>query len=458
MSTKTFSRRIPNILKNNLKPQKVTEVTLDETSKICNNVKENVQNSFNQITVLSNSSSEKKCIKKGNKYRRSSSRRKQEHSFTDVWQESLSWNMYSFMDDKGNSKACIKRKKSRYFSKKQSKKCEVPTTKIEKPKENLLPAISHDISTELTSEFHDGSFLEETEAVDLQNPIDFSSNEIFSNFNYKFQDANEITSFTEYTMDSDEIFNSFGTMCDSRICEKEYDINDNEIDTHKSQYVTSTECWDKDTQLVDEKEPSCSTDCCSYCLEDCASHWIATSKLKHMMSLKNKFLSESSVTTENDINYQVNTGYSTVDTLEEDFDENSTCWLITCTPETSSSCELQDTESSCIDTNNCYNQQDIKKETLEDLTTIERKEYNASTDDSNNSPIKSSMDAVFYESDENIKVKYQEDTLQDQEYSEKDTIDERFQCVLCPLMFSSARTLAVHQAAAHGDTSFIAAD
>ncbi|XP_015431675.1 PREDICTED: asparagine-rich zinc finger protein AZF1-like [Dufourea novaeangliae] len=422
--TKVSTRRVPNILKNNMKLHTATKTAPNETNS-----------GFNHI----NSPSKRNCIKREGE--RSSHRRKQEHSFMDVWQE----------------------------------------------KEKSLFPKSHDISTEFIPEF-DVSSLQETEPKNLQDSIDFSSNEIFSKFNYELCGVNNMSDFTDYTTDLNETCNSSITIYDSSIYEKKLDVNDNEIDICKTfqsslmnikhneedvstaQYSTTSEYWANYLSQLNDENPNCSSDlCCGYCLEDYTFHRVVSSGANTSTTMKNKVLSETidgnSVTKNNDINYQNNcdcsSSYitkadvcSTAATLTEEYSANSS-YLLTIDSKVCPQNVLENTESSFTESIISSNEEDTKKEIFKEPIAVKEKEYNTSNELSSDPFFESRVDSVFQKSEDSMEFQYHTDALQTQMFAEDNTIGEEFQCLLCPLTFSSTRTMAIHQAGAHGGTYII---
>ncbi|XP_076660346.1 uncharacterized protein LOC143363669 isoform X2 [Halictus rubicundus] len=475
-NTITLTRRIPNILKNSPKMHKVVKEPSNETVSV--NMKENIQEAYNSVTTLDGSSSKRSCIKTGNKCKKSIRRRKQEHNSIDICQKSPNWNIHTFVDDQNEINNCKKEKRIRPGIKKPKRRNKLPALETKKQKENLLPPISHDISTEFTTEFHVVPYLGETKPIDLQDSIDFSSNEIFSNYD-----------FTEYTVDFNKTFNSSNTIYDSEICEKEYDMNGNEVDTYEIQYSTLSECCSKN-----DKKPNYSLNpCCSYCHEDCAAHWIAISEQKNMVSAKDRVLSDNIVMNDSEINRQAkfDCSYLTVveddinstseflnekynennshlpipnipdiDTFNEKCNENSLYLLneecnennlYTDTPnmpEIVSQYKLENAElSSTESTISCI--ENIEEGILKELTEIENAECNMYNDINDDFLHQLDLAITSLESKEM-------DALQAQVYTEEAENNDELQCLLCPLTFFSARTMAMHQAGAHGGISSIA--
>ncbi|XP_076287656.1 uncharacterized protein LOC143212602 isoform X2 [Lasioglossum baleicum] len=471
-STITLTRRIPNILKNNPKVLKTVKEPLDKVV----NMKENIQEPYGSIITLDSSSSEKSYVETDNKCKKSTRKRKQEHNFIDMWQKSPTWNIHTFVDDNKEIKNCKKGRRTRASTRNNKGSNKLPALETKKHNENSLPPTSHNISAESMTKFHVASYLGETTPIDMEDFIDFSSNEIFSNYD-----------FTEYAIDFSKTFNSSSTIYNSEICEKEYDMNANEVDMDEIQCSTLSECLSEN-----DKEPCYSSNsCCSYCHEDCATHWIAISEKNNMLSMKDRVLSDNVVINDSEMNSQVKINCSCLPVAEADINstnesfnekfyesysrlpisampnnctssekcnENSLCLLneehnesnsymdTSNIPEIVSQYILENVELSPMEsTISCI--EDIEEGILNEFTEIENTECNTYNDDN----FLNELDLALA----SLEAK-EMDTLQAQVHTEEDVNRDELQCLLCSLTFYSARTLAMHQAGAHGGISFIA--
>lgn len=463
-STVTLPRRIPNILKNNVKMHKTVKEPLDKVV----NMKENIQEPYSSVIALDSSFSEKSYVETDNKCRKSTRRRKQEHNFTDLYKKSPTWNIHTLVNENKE----IKRRRTNASTRKNKSRNKLSVLKTKKQNENSLPSTSHNISTEFMTEFHSASYSREIKPIELQDSIDFSSNEIFSNYD-----------FTEYATDFKESFNSSSTIYDSEICETECDINGNELDMDEIQCSNLLECLSENNN----ESGYFSNSGCDYCHKDCATHWIANSGKNKMLSVEDRVLSDNVIIDNNEFNCQLkidcsgipvakadinstdeyfnekyNENYSCLSipaipnscTFDEKCDENSFYLLneehnesnsdmdISNIPEIVSQYTLENAVLSPMEsTISCI--EDIEERNLNELPEIENAECNAYNNIYDNFLHKLDLSIALLEADEI-------DTLQTQVYTEEDADGNVFQCSLCSLMFCSARTLAMHQAAAHG--------
>lgn len=292
------SRKVPNILKNKSKSERIFEADATKSNSFKDVTKKDQHESlYNPDSISEYNSSENILTKKEKKHKRVSRRRKQELNFTNVCHELPKWSICSFVDDKkkmigkklGKPKtleSLTQGKKLKHHSRKQNKKQQISILK-NKGKEKYLPSISQDILTDYSSECQNLSFSKEIESNDLEDLIDFSSNEIFNKFNYEFYNNNSDC----YTC------NSLSAIHESDSYENIFDINDNEVDicnttlysslTDNEQdeknisikkFMMSPDYKSEDLSFSSDNKSKCSSDSfCNYCFEDCVSNWIETS-------------------------------------------------------------------------------------------------------------------------------------------------------------------------------------
>ncbi|OAD58819.1 Zinc finger protein 37 [Eufriesea mexicana] len=436
------SRTIPNILKSSSRSHRFskTDVTkLNYSLKDVTNT-EHVPVLFVPNTVPEHTFNENTLVKKQTEHKQVSRRRKQEFSFVDIWHDLPNWSICSFVDDKkkmSDKDFCIstklensaQKKKLKRYIKKQNKKQAIPVLKNE---EDHLSSMSQN---DWTSECQLFPFLQEIESNDLQDTIDFSSNEIFNKFNYEIYNNNNSDCFTWYVMNSDKICNSLNTKHNSNNCE-ECDINDNEVDTCETAVQWSlidNEQIEKDSltrksvmfseypsetlSLFSDKKSKCSSNsCCDYCFDDCVSNWIATSGTSAFA--KNKVLTETfnevSQTELNSSHLDISK-YNTYLSNDASLSETESCFQI-----------INDTNASL--TESYENGEDIEEEMFKQSTYMKQQdEYSIPMEDL-----------------------YVTGTEQIEDNDEHNTNKNEFQCLLCPLTFSNTRTMAMHQTAAHG--------
>lgn len=300
------SRKVPNILKNKSKSERIFEADATKSNSFKDVTKKDQHESlYNPDSISEYNSSENILTKKEKKHKRVSRRRKQELNFTNICHELPKWSICSFVDDKkkmigkklGKPKtleSLTQGKKLKHHSRKQNKKQQISILK-NKGKEKYLPSISQDILTDYSSECQNLSFSKEIESNDLEDLIDFSSNEIFNKFNYEFYNNNS-DCYTCYSMNY-ETCNSLSAIHESDSYENIFDINDNEVDicnttlysslTDNEQdeknisirkFMMSPDYKSEDLSFSSDNKSKCSSDSfCNYCFEDCVSNWIETS-------------------------------------------------------------------------------------------------------------------------------------------------------------------------------------
>ncbi|XP_076174330.1 uncharacterized protein LOC143150156 isoform X2 [Ptiloglossa arizonensis] len=430
---KMSTRKIPNILKNNFKLQRISEVLPMETNTTIIDTKQN------SSTMPDSSFIEKKCIRKKSKHKKASEKRKQEYKFNDIWYGSTNWASNSCIDDRKKMlqqnlftsvevKDPMQKEILSNFITKQYEEHEIPVFKTDY-KYNLLSPTLHNISKEFIPEFR-------------ENSIDFSNNEIFSNFNYESYGINNLDYLTNYTVDSDKMCHSLNTIHDHDIYKKKCDVNSNKVDIYEipccsliqdkqndeealsDQSLMFSKCCNENTLFLNDKKPNCLSElCCDYCPEECASHWVSTTKLK------NEF-NKNSITMNNDIDNQVNLNcsnsqsvktdvYLTDVNLKERYSAKNSCSLTT-DIESLSHYPLENPILSLDELSTFYNDTDIKKE-----VTKEMKNNNCT------------------------------DTLLIEENKKYNPGDKEFQCSLCPITFSTISAMSIHHAKAHGGSYLI---
>ncbi|XP_043579569.1 asparagine-rich zinc finger protein AZF1-like isoform X1 [Bombus pyrosoma] len=428
-------RTVPNILKSSSRSHKISEV--DATKPNC--FLEDIVKTEQQVLLVPDAASKhiqsENTFVKEAKYKKVSRRRKQKFSYVNAW------NICSFVDKEKevlDKNICMsteidsstQKNKLKHYANKQNKRQGISILKSEQ--ERLVSSMSQNVLTDCTSKSQFLSSLEEIESNNFQDSIDFSSNEIFNTFYYESYDSNKLDFFIGYTENSDDTYNSFSSKhSDYQV--KELDMNYNEIDTYETMAdwslteneqdeidisirkpVMSPDYWIED--LFSDRKSKCS--CCDYsCYEDYAPNLITTSEIntytKDRLSTE-IFNDDSQANLDNTDLYTSNSTYVTDNVLSEDSSR-------TCSP-------LIDIESSLQITD------DI------DSTLIKFFNYSCQKD------IKEGISKQFTYTQE------QEETLQIQDSNEYKHITEKneFQCSSCLLSFASARTMAIHQAAAHG--------
>lgn len=314
-------RRIPNILKNSARLNRSFEVDEEQTKCSFTNISSVEQN--RQIPVTADDLSEDTLaenllIKKRNKCKRLSQRRKQKHHFVDVGHELPKWSTCSSIDgDEETLGAKIRvpttlrasaqgRGLKRY--RKRNRKQEVAVVESNE-KEDLPASESQNISLDFDPEYGASS----SSSKDFPDTVDFSSNEIFHKFNYEFYGNNSSNCSSWYMADFDEVHDPFNATLDSDIFEMKYDINGNEIDTCKtavdwslnekmkegrniseSESLMPSELLSEDTSLSSEqKSEDVSNSYCDYCFEDCVSNWLTTEQEQNRMYIKHELLPDS---------------------------------------------------------------------------------------------------------------------------------------------------------------------
>nr|XP_034174848.1 protein RPN4-like isoform X2 [Osmia lignaria] len=442
-------RTIPNILKNNSKLNKKIFSQLNETDENQNNV---------QIPfIYKNPFQENKCFKKETKCKYLSRKRKQGLGFTDVWNEYPSWNIDSSVDDKKKIsnksfhtslklEAPTKQRKLTCHTKQQDIKHEMSLLKT-KQNEN-----SCNIPTNYSSEY---ICLQEFECTDFQDSIDFSGNEIFSKFNYELYSDNNLTGSNMYMLNSNETYNSLSTTNNSDTFEKEYDLNSNKVDTSNEGYRSLTneslafsQHLEKDILLLNNNKLDWTCDShCDHCLENCVSSWITANETINNAFQKDKMLAgiinPKAIHTDNEIDldstdiydiYLATDTSSKADSTRTLSSENSIDNIDLSLPELASYCD----EYNIVE--------EISKKAI---NSDETKKFNTLND----------FDDVLLETDFDIPTPASGKEINEYpiniSQSEKDyeyncSNNKKFECSVCSLTFSKARTFAMHQAGAHG--------
>ena len=286
------SRTVPNILKSNSRSHQIFKT--DAAKSNC--FFEGITDTKQVLVAASKHTVSGNTFAKEIKHKKISRRRKQKLNYMNNCNEP-NWNIFSFVDkekemlDKNicmstELKSCTQEKELKHHTNKQDKK---QRTVFKNDQERS--SMSDHTLTDFTSECQIFSSFEGIDTNNLQDSIDFSSNEIFNKFNYEFYDNNNLDCCTKYIENSDDTYNSFNTKYDSDYI-KECDINDNKIDTSEAYWsltnyeqseidvsitrsMIAPEYWNAD--LSNEKSKCSSNSCCDYCLEDCVSNWITTS-------------------------------------------------------------------------------------------------------------------------------------------------------------------------------------
>ncbi|XP_031364704.1 uncharacterized protein LOC102678060 isoform X2 [Apis dorsata] len=442
------SRKVPNILKNKSKSERIFEAdaTKSNSFKDVTN-KDEHESLFNPDLISEYNSSENILTKKEKKHKRVSRRRKQELNFTNICHELPKWSICSFVDDKkkmigkklGKPKtleSLTQGKKLKHHSKKQNKKQQISILK-NKGKEKYLPSISQDILTDYNSECQNLSFSKEIESNDLEDLIDFSSNEIFNKFNYEFYNNNS-DCYTCYSMNY-ETCNPLNAIHESDSYENIFDINDNEVDIYNTtlyssltdnehdeknisirKFMMSPDYKNEDLSFSDNKSKCSSDSFCNYCFEDCVSNWIETSAAsihsEAFNDIKQNNLDSSSFH---------NPKYN--EYLNDDREYSSRRSSLT---ESECSLEITDDIDSLLTEFERYSDEKKNSETeifKQTIYTQKQKEYDGSMENLH---------------DTNI--------LQIQDDNGTNISKDKYKCLSCSLKFSNTRTLAMHQAGAHG--------
>ncbi|XP_053979578.1 uncharacterized protein LOC128876855 isoform X2 [Hylaeus volcanicus] len=478
---KASTRTVPNILKNNLKWHR-TLVKVPIETHTALNTEQGAQVSLDNLR--------KKMVKTEVKCR-SSTKRKQKYSFKDIWYELPNWDIHSFLDNKKKSlnknlfpsaklKASTQKQMLKHLTKRRHKKHDVSVCNTEQ-KKDLTSSISHDLSKEIIPEFRIFPASQKNDLNDLQIPIDFSSNEIFSEFNYESYGLSNLNYLTDYTISLDETHNSLSTTHDSDISEKKYDINGNELDIHETyliqdkqsdeevspdQSLTSSEYWCKEVPIFSNKKFNFSSEfCCSHCLDDCVSNWVTTSEANNNIRMKNKVLSgiseKQSIISNNSIADQENFNcsnshttetyaYSTDDSLDGECSEQYSCSLMSETQ----TCFKSPLENIVI--TDLYGETDIQENiSTETSNTVQQEECNELSNDNNVFSSEFDCDSRFRNSAEQGTNNNYTNILLTEENISYNKDKNGYQCLLCPISFSTARAMAMHQAGAHGGTYII---
>lgn len=443
-SNKISTRTVPNILKNNLKSHRASEIAPTETDVVRNSTETSVQFLINSTVKPSGSLLKNESTKKESKRKRLSHRRKQEHNYTDIWQDLPNWNTYSLIDEENevsntslyaspDLETSKQEKKLKRHVKRPNGKHKMSVLKSERNKDSS-PPISRDLSMDFVSDFHTFPSSQETEPKDSQDPIDFTSNEIFSKYNYECPGTNKFDCFAECIMVSHETCDSLSIIHENDFHEKGYDMNGNEIDVQKParcssmhneqnegplkrQTLIPSEYWSEDVPVLCNKNPNCSSDlCCGYCQEDCVSNWITSSGAQNVTLTKNKVLTEA--LNENLINECSNTDhqinfrrsdlhvtwsdeYSTDDTLKEENADNNS---IIVGAEVYPQCAFENNiELPLFDLTTMHNEDGVEKNIFEESTsTVEGREYELLDDSNDISLLESDTDLLLYISEEEM--------------------------------------------------------
>lgn len=443
-SNKISTRTVPNILKNNLKSHRASEIAPTETDVVRNSTETSVQFLINSTVKPSGSLLKNESTKKESKRKRLSHRRKQEHNYTGIWQDLPNWNTYSLIDEENevsntslyaspDLETSKQEKKLKRHVKRPNGKHKMSVLKSERNKDSS-PPISRDLSMDFVSDFHTFPSSQETEPKDSQDPIDFTSNEIFSKYNYECPGTNKFDCFAECIMVSHETCDSLSIIHENDFHEKGYDMNGNEIDVQKParcssmhneqnegplkrQTLIPSEYWSKDVPVLCNKNPNCSSDlCCGYCQEDCVSNWITSSGAQNVTFTKNKVLTEA--LDENLINECSNTDhqinfrrsdlhvtwsdeYSTDDTLKEENADNNS---IIVGAEVYPQCAFENNiELPLFDLTTMHNEDGVEKNIFEESTsTVEGREYELLDDSNDISLLESDTDLLLYISEEEM--------------------------------------------------------
>ncbi|KOX80625.1 Zinc finger and SCAN domain-containing protein 5B [Melipona quadrifasciata] len=431
------SRTVPNILKSNSRLHRIFKTDAAKSDCFFDGIADTKQ----VLVVASEHTMSGNTFAKEIKHKKVSRRRKQKLNYVNTYHEP-NWNIFSFVDkekemlDKNISmstelKNCTQEKELKHHTNKQDKKQGISVLKNDQERSSM----SDHTLTDFTSECQIFSSFEEIDSNNLQESIDFSSNEIFNKFNYEFYNGNNLDCCTKYIENSDNTYNSFNTKYDSNYI-KEYDINDNKIDTSEAlsywsltdneqgeidvsikRSIIASEYWNAD--LSNKKSKCSSNSCCDHCLEDCVSNWIATSGAS--MFRKDRLLTET-FNDDSQVNWNNSDLHISNGTYLTDNEDNTR----TLSPVTEIENSLQVTDDinpALTKFLNYSNEKGIKGEIFKEKTDTEIQEEN-------NVLVKNLC--VKNNKSKNIKKR------------------NEFQCLSCSLTFSSARTMAMHQAGAHG--------
>lgn len=293
-------RKVPNILKNSLKIHVTAEVPLLETIESpidMVDVDDIAETSFNSTVMSDSTVSEGKLInEEPNKGAKKLFRkRKQKYNSTNVRQDYENWDMESWFIQgaqelvvkKERSRTCSQKTKLRLRKKIEKVKPKNTVRKQSKKEQDLLSSgtgDSRDTVTDGNFEYPTYSSVLQENEQGLQNYIDFSSNNIFNEFDYEFSTVEYSDYLRKFVTSSNETHSSIHG---SDTYDKEYDINGNDINTCslmpdkayeqstlENQYsmTESVGKWRKDILFLGNNEPKCSFEsdsCCNYNSEEC---------------------------------------------------------------------------------------------------------------------------------------------------------------------------------------------
>ncbi|CAK9795568.1 Zinc finger protein 131 [Anthophora quadrimaculata] len=427
-------------------------------------------------TLLDHHFSENIFIKKENKHEKISHKRKQKLSFLNTWHDLPNWNISSFTDDKkevlGENifhrstrlEVSTERRKIKQCNKNQVKKQGISVLR-NKQKENPLLPMSHSVSTDFNSECQTLPSLADTESKHLQDSIDFSSNEIFNQFNYEFYDNISLDRFTWHLTDFDETYTSLSTTYDNDTYGKAYDINVNEIDlyettTHRSltqnkqnkenismkQSLMFSEYQDEDI-LTNDTNFKCSCgSCCDF--NDSASSWIINNGV-HTFT-KDKLLAETlNENAQIQIkNLHLNITKSSEDLINDTLNNLNSEKTHSSLTDTESLLQYADhIDSPLIEFASYSNAKDKDTEIYTEATcTQENQEFNVISNSSEETNSNEILE-MFKNETRNL---HDTDVTQAEGNKVCNRNKKKFQCLLCSLTFLNSRTMAMHRAAAHG--------
>lgn len=338
-SNKASTRTVPNILNR----RKICEMAPAEMDIVFTNTETNTEILFNSGTMSDRPVLKSESVKKEGKHKRLSHQRKQEHSLNDTWCELPHWvtsvvnDEQELNNDSSTELKNAKENKLKLRPRKYNKKRKTSVAEAEQKKE--LSSMSGKAHKDSLPKFHAFCPLQEMEYKNLQDQVDFSTNEIFSKYNYEFYVTDKLDCFTDCVVDSDDTHNSLSTVYDNDIHEREYDINGNELDVYDVTYcspvksdrneetalanqsVSCLEYWDEDILLLSNEE----LNCYDHCLEGCTSNSIKTRGVRNYSVTKDKILTETvkenSSGTIHNSNYQAHFEY--VDLYNTNTDTNS---------------------------------------------------------------------------------------------------------------------------------------
>ncbi|XP_076238927.1 uncharacterized protein LOC143182070 [Calliopsis andreniformis] len=432
ISNKILTRTVPNILKHH----RVRETVPTEVDIVPMNAEINTEIPFDSTTIPDRQFFEQESIKKEGKRKKKSHKRKEHQSFSNRWHELPSWSIYSSTDNKQGTlnENLFKASELRNTSgekelkciKKHSRRHKVSTVKNEQTKELLFP-VSYDVFMDSPPDFQSFYALQEIEDKNLQDSVDFSSNEIFSTYNYELYDVNKL----DY-LNSEETYTSLSTIYNNDIYETQFDINGNKNQHEKADCLSNT--W------------------CSSCLNDYTIDCTMTSGLENHTFTKDKVLTET--LNENLVNNEYQVYFNCLDSHVTNTSINDDA-LKKCNIETSLTIDtevfpqylFENIELPSTDLSTFYEETHGGKNiVVESNNTIQENEY--VFNEFNEHYQLDELDYILGMCQNQMRRSCNEDMLQTQTKRNKNS--KEFQCLLCPLKFSSARTMAMHQAGAHG--------